>query len=65
MSRAVNLFGRAIRETGQAMDRLGLLISGNLTYKETLSRHRQVMAVFDKVGSHSFVEVVIIILLRV
>mmetsp|Transcript_22407 Transcript_22407/g.45086 ORF Transcript_22407/g.45086 Transcript_22407/m.45086 type:complete len:229 (-) Transcript_22407:76-762(-) len=48
MQRATHLFGRALRETGQAIDRLGLTFSNNEIYKETFSRHRQVMNLFDK-----------------
>ncbi len=47
--RATHLFGRALRETGQAIDRLGLTFSNNEIYKETFSRHRAVMNLFDKV----------------
>ena len=50
MRRATHLFGRALRETGQAIDRLGLTFSNNEIYKETFSRHRSVMNLFDKVG---------------
>jgi gamma-carbonic anhydrase len=39
----VNTFGRALRESGQAMDRLGCNIAGVEVYKSTLSRHRMVM----------------------
>lgn len=49
MKRVSNLFGRALRETGQALDRVGLTISGNDIFKETYSRHRSVMNLFDKV----------------
>jgi uncharacterized lipoprotein len=49
MKRVSNLFGRALRETGQALDRVGLTISGNEIFKETYSRHRSVMNIFDKV----------------
>jgi len=40
-------FGRAIRETGHALDRLGCTIAGKQTFKETFSRHRAVMPLFD------------------
>jgi hypothetical protein len=46
---ASNLFGRAIRETGQAIDRIGLTIHGNEVFRETFTRHRPVMNLFDKV----------------
>lgn len=49
VSRATHLLGTAVRETGQAMDRLGLKIVGNDIYQETYSRHRPVMNIYDKV----------------
>jgi hypothetical protein len=53
MRRATHLFGRALRETGQAIDRLGLTFSSNEIYKETFSRHRSVMNLYDKVRNVS------------
>ena len=47
--RTSHLFGRALRETGQALDRLGLTISGNEIFNETYSRHRPIMNLYDKV----------------
>ncbi len=35
--------GVALRETGQALDRLGCVLVGNGAFKEQLSRHRAVM----------------------
>jgi hypothetical protein len=52
MLRVSNLFGRALRETGQAIDRLGLTIAGNEIFKDTYSRHRPVMNLFDRVFQH-------------
>lgn len=50
MSRLVtNLFGKALRETGQAMDRLALMINDTEFYKETYTRHRPVMDLYGKV----------------
>lgn len=37
-----------IRETGQALDRLGCRLQGNYYFQEQLSRHRTLMNVFDK-----------------
>ena len=54
MKRATHLFGRALRETGQAIDRLGLTFSNNEIYKETFSRHRAVMNLYDKVSFAPF-----------
>jgi len=33
------IVGRAIRETGQALDRLGSALQGNLAYKEQCTHH--------------------------
>ncbi|XP_061342324.1 gamma carbonic anhydrase 1, mitochondrial-like isoform X1 [Gastrolobium bilobum] len=37
-----------IRETGQALDRLGSRLQGNYLFQEQLSRHRPLMNLFDK-----------------
>lgn len=37
-----------IRETGQALDRLGCRLQGNSAFKEQVSRHRTLMNLFDK-----------------
>jgi hypothetical protein len=47
--RASHLFGIALRETGQALDRLGLRVADNEIYRETWSRHRPIMTLYDKV----------------
>jgi len=50
--------GRTVRETGQALDRLGCVLQGRLAYKEQLSRHRRLMPLFDKspaIGAGTFV----------
>lgn len=49
MQKLPHLVGRAVRETGQAMDRLGLTIAGTEIFKDTVSRHRPVMSLYDKV----------------
>jgi hypothetical protein len=49
MKRATHLFGKALRETGQAVDRVGLTFANNEIFNETFSRHRPVMSLFDKV----------------
>lgn len=46
----LNVFGRIFRETGQAMDRVGLRIAEKEIFNETFSRHRQQMAIFQKVN---------------
>ncbi|KAF6162049.1 hypothetical protein GIB67_002638 [Kingdonia uniflora] len=48
LGRAFYAVGFWIRETGQAMDRLGCRLQGNPYFHEQLSRHRTLMNVFDK-----------------
>ncbi|XP_057758422.1 gamma carbonic anhydrase 1, mitochondrial-like [Arachis stenosperma] len=49
LGRAFYTVGFWIRETGQALDRLGSRLQGNYFFQEQLSRHRPLMNVFDKV----------------
>lgn len=49
LGRAFYTVGFWIRETGQALDRLGSRLQGNYFFQEELSRHRTLMNVFDKV----------------
>ena len=46
---SANVFGRMFRETGQALDRVGLRIAEKEIFNETFARHRQQMTIFDKV----------------
>ncbi|XP_057542380.1 gamma carbonic anhydrase 1, mitochondrial [Amaranthus tricolor] len=48
LGRAIYTVGFWIRETGQAIDRLGCRLQGNYYFQEQLSRHRTLMNVFDK-----------------
>ncbi|GFZ18695.1 gamma carbonic anhydrase 2 [Actinidia rufa] len=48
LGRAIYTVGFWIRETGQAMDRLGCRLQGNYYFQEQLSRHRTLMNLFDK-----------------
>ncbi|XP_047312183.1 gamma carbonic anhydrase 1, mitochondrial-like [Impatiens glandulifera] len=48
LGRAIYSVGFWIRETGQALDRLGSRFQGNYYFQEQLSRHRTLMNVFDK-----------------
>ncbi|CAN6722228.1 unnamed protein product [Malus baccata var. baccata] len=48
LGRAIYTVGFWIRETGQAIDRLGSSLQGSYYFKEQLSRHRTLMNVFDK-----------------
>lgn len=47
--KAIYTVGFWIRETGQALDRLGCRLQGNYYFQEHLSRHRTLMNLFDKV----------------
>lgn len=50
--------GTGIRETGQAIDRVGSMVQGEYAFRERLSRHRRIMPLFDKkpfVGEGAFV----------
>ncbi|PIN15778.1 Dynactin, subunit p25 [Handroanthus impetiginosus] len=49
LGRAIYTVGFWIRETGQAIDRLGSRIQGNYLFQEQVSRHRTLMNLFDKV----------------
>jgi hypothetical protein len=48
LRRASHLLGVAMRESGQALDRLGLVIADNEIFRDHLSRHRPVMNIYDK-----------------
>jgi hypothetical protein len=47
--KAIHYFGRALRESGQALDRLGLVVAENEIFRETFTRHRKLMTIMDKV----------------
>lgn len=51
LGKAIYTVGFWIRETGQAIDRLGSRLQGNYFFHEQLSRHRTLMNIFDKVPS--------------
>jgi len=46
--KAVDLFGKAMRETGHAMDRLTLTAAENEIFRDTFARHRQMMPLKEK-----------------
>ncbi|KAJ6931814.1 gamma carbonic anhydrase 1 [Populus alba x Populus x berolinensis] len=48
LGRAIYTVGFWVRETGQALDRLGCRLQGNYYFQEQLSRHRTLMNIFDK-----------------
>ena len=50
--------GRGLRETGQALDRMGMRAQDNWLFSEKLCRHRAVMNLFDQrpnIGAAVFV----------
>ncbi|XP_047053372.1 gamma carbonic anhydrase 1, mitochondrial-like [Lolium rigidum] len=51
MAKAFYAVGFWIRETGQALDRLGCRLQGNYFFHEQISRHRTLMNIVDK-GPH-------------
>ncbi|OVA18752.1 Bacterial transferase hexapeptide repeat [Macleaya cordata] len=51
LGKAIYTVGFWIRETGQAIDRLGSRLQGNYYFQEQLSRHRTLMNIFDKAPS--------------
>ena len=48
MRRFTYELGRCLRETGQALDRVGVRAQGSEKFREMFSRHRAVMGVYDK-----------------
>eukprot|EP00299_Pterocystis_sp_00344_P003313 c1385_g1_i1.p1 GENE.c1385_g1_i1~~c1385_g1_i1.p1 ORF type:complete len:253 (+),score=45.46 c1385_g1_i1:1-759(+) len=48
LKRVVHLFGLAVRETGQALDRAGCRLQDKFIFEEKISRHRQIMNLFDR-----------------
>ncbi|CAA0843400.1 Gamma carbonic anhydrase 2- mitochondrial [Striga hermonthica] len=48
LGRAVYTLGNWIRATGQAMDRVGFQLQGSYYIPEQISRHRTLMAIFEK-----------------
>ncbi|TFJ85772.1 hypothetical protein NSK_003276 [Nannochloropsis salina CCMP1776] len=56
--KGLDTLGKALRETGQALDRTGMEALGSDKHKELWSRHRQVSNLFDqrpRVASNAFV----------
>jgi hypothetical protein len=52
LRKGFHLFGRAVRETGQGLDRLGLRIQDKEIFFENYSRHRPILNVVEKVLVH-------------
>jgi hypothetical protein len=48
MSRIMFALGTALRETGQALDRVGCSMQGSSAFRELISKHKTVRAVYDK-----------------
>ncbi len=58
MQRFAHSLGRAFRETGQAVERLGLMVANKDSFLENFARNRPVMNLFDKrplVGTDVFI----------
>jgi len=58
MQRLLYLIGRGVRETGQALDRVGCRLQGNFSFREQLSRHHRLIPLYDKkpsVGAETFI----------
>ena len=56
--KGLSVVGRALRETGQLLDRYGMSMMGNFAYKEELCRHRRIMpldGVKPVIGRESFI----------
>eukprot|EP00249_Psilotum_nudum_P001872 c14611_g1_i1 orf=107-916(+) len=49
LAKAIHNVGFWVRETGQALDRLGSRLQGIYAFQEPLSRHRTIMNLYDKV----------------
>ena len=48
MKRGVSALGKALRETGQALDRMGMRAQDSWIFQEKICRHRAVMNLFDQ-----------------
>lgn len=55
MRKTVQSIGRALRETGKKVDRVGLTIAENEGFREAVSRHRPIMNLFEKVHFPPFI----------
>ena len=58
MRRAAYSAGMMLRESGQALDRVGCSLQGSYAYKEQLSRNRQIMNLLDRkpiIGTDVFI----------
>lgn len=51
LRRTVHMLGRAFRETGQALDRLGLTVAERDIFNDTFTRHRPIMNLYDLVSA--------------
>lgn len=46
-------FGRVFKEAGLAMDRFGSRLSNDIAYMQDLSRHRQVLPMYESIPHHT------------
>lgn len=58
IEKVLYVFGRSLRETGLALDRLGCTLQGSYAFREELSRHRRVMPLYHqrpRIGQEVFI----------
>ena len=48
MSRFMFSIGTVLRETGQALDRIGCSMQGSTAFREAISKHRTIMGIYEK-----------------
>ena len=48
MSRFMFSIGTVLRETGQALDRIGCSMQGSNAFREAISKHRTIMGIYEK-----------------
>ena len=49
MARVMHALGTALRETGQALDRIGCSFQGSNVFREAISKHRTIQQIYEKV----------------
>lgn len=64
LRRTVHMLGRAFRETGQALDRLGLTVAERDIFNDTFTRHRPIMNLYDLVSALLSVFVIFAVVFR-
>ena len=49
MARVMFTLGSMLRETGQVLDRIGCSMQGSNAFRETISKHRTILGIYEKV----------------